>query len=145
MNGDGLRVDFIKPEGPFCKRAGSGAGGRAGWPRGALGLDGPRAALWTAGWGVVHRSMVDRAGAWWRRAAWPRRRHGRLCGELAVRRCGAREATPRAWEGRAGRGEADERVGEGREWPGRRVREAGRLGGGRTTPARARARLREGG
>jgi len=42
----------------------------------------------------------------------------------AAGRCGAREVTPRAWEGRAGRGEADERVIKDREWPGRWVRAA---------------------
>ena len=113
-----------KCKGVFAKTPRRRGCGRSGRPRGVLGLDGPRctgAGAWSAGpwWTGPVRGGGGRPG-----------RDGAMAGlaasslRSAAGRCGAREVTPRAWEGRAGRGEADEHVIKDREWPGRWVRVA---------------------
>ena len=99
-------------------------GGRLDWPRGAAGLAGPRWHLWTEGQGAGPPGP-----RWTATAPWPGRRSS------PWGRYGARAATSRARAGHAGRGEADARVGHDGERPGRAVYAAGRLGGGRGTPA----------
>ena len=99
--------------------------GQRGWPAGLAtwrcgigpvqgGGRGPRAAA------LVHRSMVHRAGAWWRRAAWPwrramatawisRRRRGGVRGaklKARARSVGARRAR---WAGQPRQGKAGAR------------------------------------
>ena len=124
--------------------------GTVGWPARLatrrLGSGLVHGGLWTARGAVDHGSTVDRGRARGGSCGGEAPGHGgapwpALASSLR-RRSGAWGAMLRAQARSAGRGEADARVCGDRECPGRRVCVAGRLSGGRTTPARARTRER---